>query len=645
MWRTALPCTSFKTTIGMFVTGSIIKPRILISTSMVSSRFLSTTLRPSPQYPMWCLVDVHADQAVRRGTLHLDGYVAPEQFRMHGEDIHNAVARRMAAPLIFFPRLPFHVHFEFLSEQFLVCFRLNFSLQLHQHGEAAAFFFFRNGVGHGFGGSVRARRIFERKNAFVFYGFEEAERFRKFSFGCAGETDDDVGGDRNWALRAAYHRDFFEIFIARVGALHRAEHARRAGLHGQVNVIADFFVALNGLNDVGAKIARVRGGKADAAHARHLGGSLEEPGEFHFAGRWIGVGIYGLAEELHFGVAERGELAQFAENGIAGAASLRPARVRNDAVRAGLVAAFDDGEISAPGIVAAREFGLECFIGVGIEAGDTLFAGFELREQLRKFAVACGAADEIDPRRALKYFFAFLLRDAAEDADFFRLAGHFTKLAEPGKNFLRGFFGDAGGVVENERCGFDGIDLTITAGEQDAGDFFGVVVIHLAAESFEVERAADWCAGNKLRPRRYGGVAADEGIQTDVERFLHLAKFSLAHRPRRAGETPFQDKPALQMGPRNRAVHQHDEPSGELVFFEVEDFFGVVAMEAANHFRFGLRSQQVYVRSRRTGDFGVRDFIKLFFVHDGHPFVPVLASAAGTDSQAVAAVRFNKIGN
>src|SRR5438874_666043 len=150
MGRTALPCTSFKTTIGMFVTGSIIKPRIFISTSMASSRFLSTTLRPSPQCPKWCLVDVRADQAVRRGTLHLNVYVAPEQIRMHGEDIHNAVARRMAAPLVLFPRLPFHVHFEFPSKQFRVCFGLNFSLQFHQHGEATAFFFFGNGVGHGF---------------------------------------------------------------------------------------------------------------------------------------------------------------------------------------------------------------------------------------------------------------------------------------------------------------------------------------------------------------------------------------------------------------------------------------------------------------------------------------------------------------
>src|SRR5882672_5077801 len=518
----------------MFVTGSIIKPRIFISTSMASSRFVSTTLRPSPQCPIWCLVGVCADQAIRRRTLHLDRYVLSEQFRVHGREIHNPVTGCVPAPLILFPRLIFHVHFKFLPKQFFICFGLNFPLQLHQHRETAAFFSFGNGVGHRFGRRIRPRRIFERKNAVVFYGFQETERFRKFSFGLAGKSDNDVGGDRNWALRAADHRDFFEIFIASVGALHRAEYAGRAGLHGQMNVIADFLVALDGLNDVRAKIARVRGGEADAAHARHFSGSLEESGEFHFAGRRIGVGIHGLAEELHFGVAERGELAQFAKDRIAGAAALRATGVWNDAVRTGLVAAFDDGEISAPGIVAAREFGFKRFVGVGIETRDAFFSGFELREKFRKFAVAGGAADEIDPRRTVKYFLAFLLRDAAEDTDFFRLAGHFTKLAEARKHFLCGFFADAAGVVENERCGFDGINLAVTAGEQDSGYFFGVVVIHLAAEGFEVESAALRCCGDKFGLRRGGGCAADERIQSDMEGLFHVTN-AVYHR---ASETP-----------------------------------------------------------------------------------------------------------
>src|SRR5438876_11645749 len=87
--------------------------------------------------------------------------------------------------------------------------------------------------------------------------------------------------------------------------------------------------------------------------------------------------------------------------------------------------------------------------------------------------------------------------------------------------------------------------LAITAGQQDSGDFFGVVVVHLAAEGFEVERAALRRGGNEFGLGRCGGCASDERIQSDVERFLHITNFSLTQRPRRAGRMP-----ALQMALR-----------------------------------------------------------------------------------------------
>src|SRR5258707_15566350 len=102
---------------------------------------------------------------------------------------------------------------------------------------------------------------------------------------------------------------------------------------------------------------------------------------------------------------------------------------------------------------------------------------------------------------------------------------------------------------------------------------------------------------------------------------------------------PFQDMPALQMGLRSRTSAWPDALSGELVVFEVEDFFGMIAMEPANHFRFGLRAKQVDVRPRRIGDFGVRDFINLFFVHDGPAFIPVFAGAPRSKWHSVAFTR------
>ncbi len=106
----------------------------------------------------------------------------------------------------------------------------------------------------------------------------------------------------------------FEIFVARVGAAHGAENARRTGLHGQVNVIAELRRRVDRFDDVAAEIARMRGGEAHAANARDSRGRDEQFGETHAARRGIAIGIYGLAEELNFGEAGVRKLADFFEH-------------------------------------------------------------------------------------------------------------------------------------------------------------------------------------------------------------------------------------------------------------------------------------------------------------------------------------------
>jgi MFS family permease len=61
--------------------------------------------------------------------------------------------------------------------------------------------------------------------------------------------------------------------------------------------------------------------------------------------------------------------------------------------------------------------------------------------------------------------------------------------AETGEYFLGGFFADRAGVVEDDVGGVDGFDLLVAAGEEDSGDFLGVVLVHLAAEGFQIEGA------------------------------------------------------------------------------------------------------------------------------------------------------------
>ncbi len=60
---------------------------------------------------------------------------------------------------------------------------------------------------------------------------------------------------------------------------------------------------------------------------------------------------------------------------------------------------------------------------------------------------------------------------------------------QPRENLLRGLFPDAARVVEHQLCRVDAVHLPVPAPEQDSGDFLGVVIVHLAAECLDVERA------------------------------------------------------------------------------------------------------------------------------------------------------------
>ncbi len=299
----------------------------------------------------------------------------------------------------------------------------------------------------------------------------------------------------------------------------------------------------------------MRSGETHAANSWHGGYGAQEVHEIPLARRRIAIGIYGLAEQLDFGVARVGEAASFGEDGIARAAAFGPARVRHYAVGAGIVAAFDDGDVGAQKIIAARDFGFESFVGVEIEAGDAAAAGFELRDQLGEFAVAGGAADQADPRSAFENFFAFLLGEAAEHADDFAVRYRFP-VAQARENFLRGFFADAAGVVEDE-IGLRGSgDRAIALPLEHAGNFFAVVVVHLAAEGFDevglpclrlrwrsvarclrgVSRArAEWerekaCRGALRRDLTVCG-AIGQGFDADVESLTHRLIRSLARCP------------------------------------------------------------------------------------------------------------------
>src|SRR5437016_4975172 len=91
-----------------------------------------------------------------------------------------------------------------------------------------------------------------------------------------------------------------------------------------------------------------------------------------------------LPQELDLRVTVRDQLSRFGQSRRGGAAALRTASERHYAVRAGFVAALDDGDVGAMRIVAAGERRLERVFGIEAQARDAAIARFELHQHLRQ---------------------------------------------------------------------------------------------------------------------------------------------------------------------------------------------------------------------------------------------------------------------
>src|SRR5579871_239052 len=122
----------------------------------------------------------------------------------------------------------------------------------------------------------------------------------------------------------------------------------------------------------------------------------------------------------------------------------------------------------------------------------------------------------------MKNSLAFLLGHAAENANLLRLARHVAKLTEAGKNFLSRLFANAAGVVKDEGGGFDRVDLLVATGKQHASHFFRIVVVHLAAECFEIKGSA--LRSITKKPVLWGTsrLTRGERFKADMERFFHV---------------------------------------------------------------------------------------------------------------------------
>src|SRR6266567_6985629 len=124
------------------------------------------------------------------------------------------------------------------------------------------------------------------------------------------------------------------------------------------------------IDDVFAKIPRMRSCEAHPANAGNFGHRSQELSEALLPCR-IAIGIHILSKQLNFGIAELGHLPRLRQHGLRCPAALFAARERYYAVSAKLVAAFNNGDVSAMRIGTGCELGLETLVGFAVvESGD-----------------------------------------------------------------------------------------------------------------------------------------------------------------------------------------------------------------------------------------------------------------------------------
>lgn len=214
------------------------------------------------------------------------------------------------------------------------------------------------------------------------------------------------------------------------------------------------------------------------------------------------IGIYSLAEKLNLSKTLTCKAHSLSQNLIRRPAALRAARHGHHAIAAGLVAPFDDGDVSPKPIVAARHFSFKAFFGVEPQPGYAAVAGFEFGEQFRKFWITCGPANQADMGRPFKYILSFLLGNASQNTkDFLTGIPALTESPKPGENLLSSLFPDAARIVKNDFSILWRGYRPITTSHKDARYLLGIMNVHLAAKGLDIKRLALGSAsGHALRP-------------------------------------------------------------------------------------------------------------------------------------------------
>src|SRR5215472_14011276 len=126
MGRMPEPAVSFRTTTGMLVTGSIINPRILHSSSMLASRCPWSS-------PDSASVHLLAHQTIRSAPRDANLNILSQKILTRSRKIYDAVAGGSASPLAACAVMCVDKRFELAADKLFVADNLDLSLPLLQN--------------------------------------------------------------------------------------------------------------------------------------------------------------------------------------------------------------------------------------------------------------------------------------------------------------------------------------------------------------------------------------------------------------------------------------------------------------------------------------------------------------------------------
>ena len=280
---------------------------------------------------------------------------------------------------------------------------------------------------------------------------------------------------------AADGRHAIEVPLARILAIHAAQHPGRTRLGGQVDRPADIGTRRHRFQQRVAHVLGVRRGEAHAQQRRDVGHTADQLRKTDLAGT---VGGDVLPQQRHLAVTVGEERPHLREDRLGIAAAFDAPRVGHHAVGAVVVAAAHDGHEGAHA-VAVEPHG--CDLGVGLLARqqdvDPLAARTGFAHQLRQVAV--GVWPRYDIHGILAFGQALLqpLGHAADDADEHPLpaAAQAPQLGQTAPDALLGIVADRTGIDQDDvrLPGIVGVAPPFAL--HDRHDDLRIADVHLAA--------------------------------------------------------------------------------------------------------------------------------------------------------------------